>query len=382
MSATSSVYTEEHKLFRESFRKFLEKEMVPYFPQWEEERKVPREAWKKFGQQGFLCPWVEEEYGGAGVGFEYSVIMIEEMVKAGVDIPVSLHADVVAPYIARFGNEEQKRKWLPGVTSGDILLAVGMTEPSTGSDLAAIRTTARREGDEYVINGQKVFITNGRDADLVILACKTNPSANPPHAGISLIAVEADRPGFRKGPDMKKIGHHAHGTCELFFDDCRVPASNLIGQEGAGFIYLMQTLQQERLVSAAACIAQAEAMLQETIRYTKERTAFGKPISKFQHNTFKIVEMATEIEIGRTFFDQLLARHLRGERIVKEVSMAKWWLSEMANRVAQQCLQLHGGYGYMLEYPIARRFLGVRIETIWAGTTEIMKLIIAKEMGL
>ncbi len=359
----------------------MEKEIVPHLEEWEEERDVPRGIWKNLGDQGYLCPWVDEKYGGTGAGFEYSVIINEELVKAGSSISVGLHSDIIAPYINSYGTEEQKMKWLPGCCSGDILLAVAMTEPNAGSDLQAIKTSAVRDGDTYIINGQKTFISNGMNADLAVVACRTNPKADPPYTGISLIAVEGNTPGFSRNR-LKKLGLHSQDTAELYFEDCRVPASNLLGQEGMGFVYLMQKLQQERLVSAIGSQAAAERMLSDAVEYSKSRVAFGRPISKFQHNAFKIVEMATEIELGRAFLDKLVADHIAGKDIVTKVSMAKWWIGELVNRVAYHCLQLHGGYGYMDEYPISRFYRDVRMHTIAAGTTEVMKVIIARQMGL
>lgn len=375
-------YTKEHEIFRQSLRKFIEKEIAPYYEEWEKTMNVPRSIWKKYGEQGFLCPWIPEKYGGSGLGFEYSVIALEEMARADVGIPFSLHSDVVVPYIHLLGTEEQKQKWLPGCASGDILTAIAMTEPSTGSDLAAIQTTAVKDGNDYIINGQKVFITNGVNADLIIVACKTD-SDEKRHRNISLIAVEAGTPGFEKSPPLKKMGRHLDGTVELFFDDCRVPQENLLGEEGKGFYYLMQNLQQERIVAALGSLLAAEKMFNEALSYAKQRKAFGKKIGSFQANSFKLAEMATEIEIARTFLYNLIDEHVEGRQIpVSKVSMAKWWISEMANRVAYHSLQLFGGYGYMDEYPISRYYRNVRVDTIFAGSTEIMKIIIAKELGL
>jgi len=375
------IYTEEHEVFRRIFKKFVEKELVPFVDEWEEKGEVPREIWKKLGEQGYLCPWLEEKYGGVGADFLYSVIINEELAWAGVSVAVGLHSDIIAPYIAGYGTEEQKQRWLPGCASGDIVLAIAMTEPNAGSDLQAIKTTAVKEGDHYVLNGQKTFISNGISADLVIVICKTDPKAEPRYKGISLIAVEAGAPGFIKSRKLKKLGLHSMDTAELFFEQCRVPAANLLGMEGGGFFYLMEKLQQERLISVIGSQCGAERMLADAIEYAKTREAFGRPIGKFQHNAFKIAEMATEVELGRTFLDALIADHLAGKDIVTKVSMAKWWIGEMANRVAYQCLQLHGGYGYMEEYPIARFYRDVRAHTIYAGTSEIMKMIIAKRLG-
>ncbi len=381
MSLLEKVYTEEHRIFRNSLKKYLEKNVVPYVEQWEEAGIVPRQAWKDFGDQGYLCTWLPEEYGGSGVGFEYSIIIIEEMERTNqLGFVAPLHSDVVVPYIYSFGTEEQKRRWLPGCASGDIITAVAMTEPEAGSDLASIRTTAVKDGDDYIINGQKTFISNGILCDIVIVAALTNPES--PHSGMSLIVVEDGTPGFVKGRKLDKIGMKSQDTSELFFEDCRVPASNLLGEGGSGFKQLMEKLQQERLVSAWGSQIMAELALEYTIEFTKSRVAFGRPISRFQHNSFKLAEMATEVELGRTFIEALTLDHMEGKNIVKKVSMAKYWISEMANRIAQQGVQLHGGYGYMEEYPIARLFRDVRIQTIFAGTSEIMKLIISRMMNL
>jgi len=379
---TIDLNSGDYKIFRDAFRKFIDKEILPYYQQWEEEGLVPREVWLKCGSQGFLCPWVEEQYGGSGTDFGYSVIIAEELAKAGAHVMFPLHSDIVVPYINSFGTPEQKQKWLPGCVSGEIIAAVAMTEPDAGSDLSAVKTVAEKDGDHYVLNGAKTFISGGEHCDLVIVACKTDPKANPPHRGISLIVVESGTPGFQKGRKLHKLGLRSQDTVELFFENCRVPAANLLGKEGAGFTYLMQKLQQERLVASIGAQALAEKMLKEAIDYTGGRTIFGKPVSKFQHNTFKLVEMATEIELGRVFLERLTADHMEGKNVVKRVSMAKYWITEMANRVAYQCLQLYGGYGYMEEYPISRDYRDVRVQTIFAGATEVMKNIIAKELGL
>jgi acyl-CoA dehydrogenase len=375
------LFKEEHDIFRDSFKKFLAKEVTPFLEEWEEAGIVPRDVWRKMGANGFLCPWLEEKYGGSGVGFEYSVIINEELSRVSASgLVAGLHSDIIVPYIYSFGDEQQKTKWLPGCASGDILTAVAMTEPGAGSDLAAIRTTAVRDGDEYVINGQKTFISIGIHSDLVIVVAKTDLKANPPSKGISLICVEDGTPGFSKGRKLKKMGFHSQDTAELSFEDCRVPVSNLLGKEGKGFYCLMQKLQSERLVVSIMAQAMAEAMVEMTIKYCKERTVFGKPISSFQHNTFKIVEMATEVELGRAFLNSLIADYIAGTDIVKRVSMAKAWIPEMANRVAYHCVQLHGGYGYMEEYPICRFARDIRAFPIFAGTTEIMKVIVGRMM--
>ncbi|HVH46276.1 MAG TPA: acyl-CoA dehydrogenase family protein [Labilithrix sp.] len=378
-----TLYSEEHELFRKSFRTFLEREVVPHQMRWIEAGIVDREIWRKAGAAGFLCPWLEPEYGGAGGDFLHSCIVTEELCKiyeSGFALP--LHSDVVVPYIHEFGSEEQKKRWLPACASGEAVTAVAMTEPGTGSDLAGITTTARREGNEYVINGAKTFISNGILCDLCVVAAKTDTDPNNKHGSISLFVVEANRKGFIKSKKLKKLGMLAQDTAELTFEDCRVPAENRLGEEGAGFIMLMRKLQQERLVVALMSQGAAEQVLADTIAYTKERKAFGKPISKFQNTQFKLVECATKIEVGRAFLDRLTQEHVAGKYLVKECSMAKLWQSEMGGEVADVCLQLFGGYGYMLEYPVARAYMDARVQRIYAGTNEIMKTIIAKQMDL
>ncbi|PAC35716.1 acyl-CoA dehydrogenase family protein [Caldifermentibacillus hisashii] len=373
--------TEEHEIFRQALRKFLEKEAVPNYEQWEKNKEVPRSFWKKLGEQGYLCPQVEEKYGGLGTDFGYAVVMNEEMERVGTGmVGISLHNDIVIPYIESYGTEEQKQRWLPGALTGDIITAIGMTEPGAGSDLASIQTTAIRDGDDYIINGEKTFITNGYTTDLVVLVCKTDPKVNPPHRGISLFVVEAGTPGFKKGKKLRKIGQHANDTSELIFEEVRVPRTNLLGEEGKGFYYLMEKLQQERLLVAIQCMASAEKMLELTIDYVKQRQAFGTTISNFQNTQFKIAEMATELEIGRAFVDRLILEHMKGKSIVTEVSMAKWWVSDLAKKIAGECMQLHGGYGYMEEYEIARRYRDIAVTSIYAGSNEIMKQIIAKNL--
>ena len=380
----SVVFGEEHEMFRQAFRKWLEKEVVPHHDQWEKDGIVPREIWLNAGEQGFLCPTLPEEYGGVGADFLYSIIEIEECARARVTgLSFSLHNDIVVPYIYEFGTEEQKKKWLPKCATGEVITAVAMTEPNTGSDLASIRTTAIKDGDDYVINGQKTFISNGQNGNLIVTVAKTNPDANPPHAGISLILVEGDREGFSRGRNLEKVGLHAQDTSELSYEDCRVPQTNLLGdKEGQGFYQLMKELQQERIVCAAGAQAGAEAALEEAVKYVKEREAFGRPIGRFQHNAFKLAEMATKVEIGRTFVDKLIVEHTAGKNIVKETSMAKYWITDMVCEVVDDAVQLHGGYGYMLEYPIGKMYQDVRVQRIFAGTNEIMKLIISRQMGL
>jgi acyl-CoA dehydrogenase len=376
------MFQEEHHIFRDAFRKFVAQEITPHLDAWERERMIPREAWEKMGASGFLCPWLPDEYGGSGADFLYSVIITEELSKAGaLSFMTPLHSDIIAPYIDHLGSEEQKRQWLPKCASGEIILAVAMSEPDTGSDLAALKTRAERDGDSYILNGTKTFISNGINADLVIVACRTDRAAKGSH-GISLICVERGTPGFNRGRKLEKMGMHAQDTAELIFEDCRVPMKNRLGEENKGFYYLMDHLQQERLMCTIMAQGMAEAMLEMTIAYTRDRKAFGKPICNFQHNAFKIVDMATELRLGRAFLEQLITKHMKRENVVTEASMAKAWIAEMANRVAYQCVQLHGGYGYMEEYPICRFYRDVRPISIFAGTTEIMKLIVARNMEL
>ena len=375
-------YTEDHRIFRDSVKKFFAKEVIPYVEEWEEDGIVPRSAWKKMGDNGFLCMQVPEEYGGLEADFLYSVILMEELARSNhFGLLASLHSDIVVPYILSYGSEDLKRKYLPKCMSGDIITAVAMTEPNAGSDLASMRATAVDDGDHVVINGQKTFISNGIVCDLVVLAVR-DPSVESPHNAVDLYVVEAGTPGFEKGRRLKKIGWHSQDTAELFFTDCRVPKANRLGEKGSGFRMLMEKLQQERLVCSIGAQALAERILEMTITYCKERSAFGKPISKFQNTQFRIVEMATEVKLGRTFLDKLLVEHMEGRNVVLDVSMAKFWITDMAKRVIDGCLQLHGGYGYCEEYPVARAWRDVRVMSIFAGTNEIMKTIAAKFMGL
>ena len=376
------IYTEEHEMFRKALRKMLDKEAYPYFEQWEKDRDIPRDFWLKLGENGFLCPMVSEEYGGLALDFGYSAILTEELerVGAGLASGISLHSDIVTPYIEAYGTAAQKEKWLPKSVTGEYISAIAMTEPGAGSDLAGIQTTAKKDGDFYILNGEKTFITNGIHADYVVVVCKTDPQASPGYKGVSLLIVESGTPGFKRGKKLDKIGMHSADTGELIFEDVRVPAKNLLGEENRGFYYLMEKLQQERLIVALETQIEAECCLKLTVDYVKERKAFGSRIADFQNTQFKLAEMATEIDLGRTYVDSLIAKHIAGQDIVKEVSMAKWWISEMAKRVVADCLQLHGGYGYMEEYEIARRYRDIPVAAIYAGTTEIMKGIIAKQI--
>jgi len=375
--------TDEHIMFRESLRKYLDKEAVPNYDQWEKERLIPKSFWEKLGGMGFLCPQVDEKYGGLGLDFSFGVIIGEEMERVGAGLTgVGLHNDIVVPYIESFGTDEQKARWLPGCVTADYITSVSMTEPGTGSDLANIRTTAVKDGDHYVVNGQKTFITNGINGNLSLVVVKTDSKIEPKHRGISLLMIEEGTPGFTKGQKLNKMGLHSQDTAELFFEDCHVPVENLIGEEGKGFSYLMEKLQQERLIVAIAAQTASEDMLEMTIEYVKSRQAFGKPISSFQNTQFKIAEMATKIELGKAFLESLIEEHMAGEDVVTKVSMAKYWLTETAREISVECMQLHGGYGYMEEYKIARRYRDIPVASIYAGTNEIMKVIIAKNLGL
>lgn len=379
-----TLFTEEHTLFRDTFRHFVEKEMVPYNEQWEKDGLVSRELWLKAGEQGFLGLCVPEEYGGAGVDdFVYSAIIAEETARVGVSsagMGMGLHNDIVLPYLLAYGTEEQKQRWLPDMCAGKLITAIAMTEPNTGSDLAAVRTTAVRHGDAYVLNGQKTFITNGILSDVVIVVAKTDPEEK--HKGISLIVVERGMDGFKRGRKLDKMGLKSQDTAELYFEDVQVPTLNLLGQEGRGFYYLMSQLAQERLSVGISAIAACETALEWTLEYCKERTAFGQRIGSFQNSRFKLAEMKTEIQIGRVFIDRCI-EELNARTLTPETAaMAKWWASDLQKRVMDQCVQLFGGYGYMLEYPIARAYLDARVQSIYAGTNEIMKEIIGRSLGV
>jgi acyl-CoA dehydrogenase len=375
-------YQEEHRIFRRTLQAFLAREIVPFVEEWEEAGIVPRSAWKKMGEHGFLCPDVPEAYGGAGADFLYSVIVVEEMTRTNhCGLSARLHSNVVVPYITAFAAEEQKQRYLPRCVSGDCITAIAMSEPQAGSDLAAIRTTAVEEGDAFILNGQKTFISNAINGDLFVVAAR-DPAVENPHAAIDLYLVEANTPGFVKGNRLRKVGWHSQDTAELFFTDCRIPRTNRLGEKGTGFKKLMRNLQPERLVLAISAVAAAEMVFEMTLAYCRQRTAFGKSLSRFQHIQFELVEMATEIKLGRTFIDRLVCDHLQGGDIVTEVSMAKYWTTEMAFRVADRCLQLFGGYGYCEEYPIARAWRDIRVTRILGGTNEIMRGIIARHLGL
>ncbi|GIX40410.1 MAG: acyl-CoA dehydrogenase [Leptospiraceae bacterium] len=375
-------FTKEHEEFRDLVRDFVANEIVPYHDQWEKDKIVPRELWEKAGSMGLLCPNFPTEYGGSGTDFLYNVIVIEELARVGASgVFFSLHGDVIAPYILHYGNEEQKKRWLPDIIAGKKILAIGMTEPDAGSDLAGIKTTAVDKGDYYLVNGSKTFISNGYLADLVVTVAKTNPEKGI--NGISLLVIERGMEGFERGRKLEKIGLHAQDTAELFFNDVKVPKENLLGKEGYGFRYLMSELATERLALAISNMRSAEAVLDMTVEYVKTRKAFGKPVGKFQNTQFKLAEMFTEQCAARAFLDQVIMEYMQGKKVTVEASQCKLLCSELLKRHVDECLQFFGGYGYMMEYPIAKAYIDARVQTIYAGTSEIMKEIIAgKGLGL
>ena len=372
-----TLFRPEHDAFREQVRRFCEKEIAPHHAAWEEAHSVPRPVWQQAGRQGLLCCWLPEELGGPGGDLLFDFIVAEELARIGATGPgFALHSVIVAPYIAHHGTASLKARVLPAMARGEAIAAIAMTEPGTGSDLAAIRTTARRDGGEWVIDGQKTFITNGHNADLVVVACKTDPDKGS--HGVSLLVVPADRAGFSRGRNLRKIGQHAQDTAELFFDGVRVPADHLLGEENRGFRYLMQELAQERLLVSVGCQARAEAAYAATVAYVRDRKAFRQRIADFQNTRFQLAGLFAQLQAGRSYCDRLLELHLAGQLDAVGASAGKLWHSELLGRVADECLQLHGGYGYMQEYPIARAFVDARIERIYAGTSEIMKEIIAR----
>ena len=378
-----TIFEEEHELFRQQFRRFAETELVEKVAGWNEAGRSDRDSWCKAGAAGFLGASAPEQYGGSGGDFRYEAIIYEELARIRAHgMMISLHSGIVMPYLTRYANEAQKERYLPKTISGDCILGIAMTEPSTGSDLAAIQTKAARDGDSYILNGAKTFISNGQIGDLFVVVAKTDPAANPPHKGISLLLVDADTPGFVRGRQLDKLGLKGQDTSELFFEDCRVPAANLLGQEGSGFRMLMEALQQERLVIAISSIASSRRALDDTLAYVQQREAFGQKIGNFQAPQFRLVELASEVEIGQCFVDQLIMAHVRGDNIVSEVSMAKWWVTDLQKRLTADCLQLHGGYGFMNEYPIATDYADAAVQSIYAGSNEIMKRIIAKQIGI
>lgn len=374
-----TAYREDHDMLRETVRRFLERECKPRQAQWDKDGKVDRETWLKAGREGLLCTAMDPQWGGAGGDFGHAAVIVEEIARSGVSgLGFGLHSDVVAPYIERLGSEEQKARWLPRCAAGEVILAIAMSEPGAGSDLKAIRTTARREGDEYVINGAKTFISNGLNCDLVVVVAKTDPELGA--KGVSLILVETDRPGFRRGRKLDKMGQEAADTAELFFEDLRVPASNLLGEENKGFAYLMQELAQERFIIAVGAASKLEAMLDETIRYTKERVVFGKPLFDFQNTRFKLAEIKARATAVRMMVDQYLTEHLKRKLTVEEAAIAKLHSTEELGRALDELLQLHGGYGYMMDYPITRAFVDSRVNRIYGGTSEVMKELISRKL--
>ena len=374
-----TVFREDHEMLRQTVRRFLERECKPRQAQWDQDGKVDRETWLKAGREGLLCTALDPEWGGAGGDFGHSAVIVEEIARAGISgLGFGLHSDIVAPYIERLGTEAQKRQWLPKAASGEVILAIAMSEPGAGSDLKAIRTTARREGDEYVINGAKTFISNGLNCDLIVLVAKTQPELGA--KGVSLILVETDRAGFKKGRKLEKMGQEAADTAELFFEDVRVPASNLLGEENKGFAYLMQELAQERFIIAVGAATKLEVMLDETIRYTKERKVFGQTVFDFQNTRFKLADIKARTTALRMMVDQYMAEHMRRKLTVEEAAIAKLYATEELGRSLDELLQLYGGYGYMMEYPIARAFVDSRVNRIYGGTSEVMKELISRKL--
>jgi len=378
------LFTDEHEQFRESFSRFVAAEIVPHHLDWDRAGIVPREIFARAGEHGFLAMEIPEEYGGAGVDdFRFNVVINEELHRAGVfsaGAGITLHNDVCVPYFMRYADEEQRRRWLPGIADGTLITAIAMTEPGTGSDLAGIATSAVRDGDELVLNGAKTFITNGLNSDLIITAVRTDRSQR--HAGLSLVVVERDTPGFSRGRNLEKIGQHAQDTAELFFDDARVPVANLLGELGSGFRQLTGNLPRERLGIAVAGVAGARAALGWTLDYVRDRQVFGKPVGTYQNSRFVLAECHTAVEVAQAFLDQCTERLVRDELSPEDAAMAKWWCTEVQGQVVDKCLQLHGGYGYMVEYPIARAYVDARVSRIYGGTNEIMKEIVGRGLGL
>jgi alkylation response protein AidB-like acyl-CoA dehydrogenase len=374
------IFEPEHDAFRETVRTFLAKEVLPYYEQWEKDGIVSREAWRAAGKQGLLGFAVPEEYGGGGnPDFRYSAVLAEEFTRAGAaGIALGLHNDIIGPYLTGLATEEQKRRWLPGFCDGSLITAIAMTEPGAGSDLQGITAHAEDRGDHWLLNGSKTFISNGILADLVIVVARTTPEGGA--KGLSLLVVERGTAGFERGRNLDKIGQKAQDTAELFFNDVTVPKENLLGELNGAFVHLMTNLAQERMGIAVAGIAAAEYLVEITTEYVKEREAFGRPLSKLQHIRFEIAEMATECAVTRAFLDRCIVDHSNGELDAVHASMAKWWATELQKRVADRCLQLHGGYGYMTEYRVAKAFTDGRIQTIYGGTTEIMKEIIGRSL--
>jgi len=381
-----NIFNEEHKLFRESIIEFIEKEIAPNYSEWENKKQIPKEIWQKLGTLGGLCPMAEEKYGGLDGDFLFQTIVTEELAyRAFSGLLVAVHNDLVFPYIQNFGSEEQRVKWIPKMISGEIITGLAMTEPGVGSNLAGITTKAVKKGNKYIVNGAKTFISNGQNGDLFIVAVRTSKPgllSPDPRKGISMLAITADTPGFARGRNLDKIGFHSQDTSELFFQDAEVPIENLIGEEGKGWAYMMENLQTERIALSVGAVAAARGTVDITKEYVQIRKIFGKPVAAFQNTKFELAECATDVEVGQAFMDDILVRHLKNENLVKEVSMAKYWLTEMQFRVADKCLQLFGGYGYMKEYPISRFWTDARVQRIYGGSNEVMKVIIAQQIGL
>jgi acyl-CoA dehydrogenase len=374
-----TLFSQEHELFRDLARRFIAEEITPFHAEWEKAGIVPRELWRKAGEAGLLCTNVPEEYGGPGAGFLYNVVLTEELGRAGATGPgFAVHSDMVATYVLSFGTEEQKKHWLPKMVSGEAIGAIGLTEPGGGSDLKAMRTRAVRDGDDYVINGQKTYISNGQLCDLLVLACKTDPDAGS--RGVSLILVEATREGFQRGRRLEKLGLKAQDTSELFFNELRVPVSSRLGEEGGGFKMVMHKLAHERLIISVNAVAICETVLQWTVDYTKERKAFGKPIAEFQNTRFKVAEMSAQVQSARTFVDRCIALALENKLDSTDAAMAKLVCTELQCKVVDECLQFFGGYGYMLEYPIARAYIDSRVRRIAGGSSEVMRDIISRKI--
>ncbi|MGY2489304.1 acyl-CoA dehydrogenase family protein [Cupriavidus sp. CP313] len=379
MEIIRNVYREDHEMFRETARRFFERECLPRQAAWDQAGCVDRETWLKAGREGLLCVTVPEEYGGGGGDFGHSAVLAEEYHRSGISGPsFSVHSDITAPYIVRLGTEEQKRKWLPGICRGEKILAIAMTEPGSGSDLKSIRTSAVRDGDEFVINGSKTFISNGLNADMVVVVCKTDPAAGA--KGVSLIMVEADRAGFRRGRKLEKVGQHAADTAELFFDNVRVPVTNLIGNENGGFIHLMEELPQERLIIAVYCAAKLERQLELTLQYVKDRRAFNQTVWDFQNTKFKLADVKAQAVAVRTMVDYYIGKHMVQKLSLQEAAIAKLYATETLWKCIDDMVQLHGGYGYMLEYPIARAFVDMRVTRIFGGTSEVLRDLIARKL--
>ena len=376
------IFTGEHAAFRDMVREFIAREVTPHHDQWERDKIVSRDVWRAAGRAGLLGIDIDEKHGGGGnTDYRFYAIMNEEFARAGATGPAFMvHNDMIGRYLDRLCTPQQRDRWLPGYCSGELITAIAMTEPDAGSDLRGIRTTAVRDGENYVLNGQKTFITNGQLADIVIVVARTDLAKG--HKGISLLVVERGMPGLRRGRNLDKIGMHAQDTSELFFDDVRVPAANLLGAEGGGFVALMENLPRERVTIGVFALAVAEKAFEDTLAYAKQRTAFGQPIGSFQHSRFLLAELATELAVARAFTDKAIMAHCDEELSTQEASMVKWWNTELCNRVTDRCVQLHGGYGYMREYPVARAWADSRVQSIFGGTTEIMKEIIGRGLGL